>query len=132
MVGLLLFVGNWAGSIYFAITGLNAVLFQAIPPPADTSSAATNAEANTNTAKPSSPDSTSAQTKWYIYTLYITLITLFLAAATLSTMVACSVLRTHLFVWTVFSPKFLYTVAWLVGWHLGVNVVVGGVLTALS
>ena len=31
-------------------------------------------------------------------------------------------MRTHLFVWTVFSPKFLYEAAWGVGVHLGVNI----------
>jgi ethanolaminephosphotransferase len=33
-----------------------------------------------------------------------------------------------LFVWTVFSPKYLYAVGWAVGMHLAVNVGLGGVL----
>jgi ethanolamine phosphate transferase 2 subunit G len=35
------------------------------------------------------------------------------------------VLREHLFIWTVFSPKFLFTVAWVVGQHVLVNGFVG-------
>jgi len=131
LVGLLLFVGNWAGSIYFAIAGLDAVLSTVSSSSSEPFSATTPEEANTSTSKRDIGDMHTLA-RWDTYTSYITLITLFLAAATLSTMVACSVLRTHLFVWTVFSPKFLYTVAWLVGWHLGVNVVVGGALTALN
>ncbi|KAL9587558.1 MAG: hypothetical protein Q9212_000135 [Teloschistes hypoglaucus] len=47
--------------------------------------------------------------------------TIFVANATLFVMLACTALRTHLFVWTVFSPKFLYIIAWVVGQHLCVN-----------
>jgi len=43
-------------------------------------------------------------------------------------MVACTALRTHLFIWTVFSPKYLYAMAWTVGWHLGINVGLGNLL----
>jgi ethanolamine phosphate transferase 2 subunit G len=39
----------------------------------------------------------------------------------LSVMAACTMLRTHLFVWTVFSPKFLYSVAWALANHIGIN-----------
>ncbi|EED12545.1 transferase (Gpi7), putative [Talaromyces stipitatus ATCC 10500] len=39
----------------------------------------------------------------------------------LAVMAACTVLRTHLFVWTVFSPKFLYSIAWALANHLGMN-----------
>lgn len=42
--------------------------------------------------------------------------------ALVGVMVACTVLREHLFVWTVFSPKFLFAAAWGVLFHLGVNV----------
>ncbi|KAJ9301463.1 hypothetical protein DTO271G3_1598 [Paecilomyces variotii] len=40
----------------------------------------------------------------------------------LSVMAACTVLRTHLFIWTVFSPKFLYTAAWVAAHHIVINV----------
>jgi ethanolaminephosphotransferase len=45
----------------------------------------------------------------------------FASVHTLSVMVACMVLREHLFIWTVFSPKYLYTAAWVVGQHVVVN-----------
>lgn len=43
-----------------------------------------------------------------------------------SVMVACTALRQHLFIWTVFSPKFLFAMAWGLAWHLGVTVGLGG------
>ncbi|KAF4303036.1 Type I phosphodiesterase/nucleotide pyrophosphatase/phosphate transferase [Botryosphaeria dothidea] len=48
-------------------------------------------------------------------------LTVWMGAAVLSVMVACAVLRTHLFIWTVFSPKYLYAMAWAVGFHLVVS-----------
>ncbi|KAJ9635272.1 uncharacterized protein PV06_09319 [Exophiala oligosperma] len=53
----------------------------------------------------------------------------FACVHTLAVMVACLVLREHLFIWTVFSPKYLYTAAWVVGQHTVVNMLaVGGLL----
>lgn len=54
--------------------------------------------------------------------------TLFASGALTAVTAACTLLRTHLFVWTVFSPKFLYAMAWCLGQHLGVNVVLCGAL----
>jgi ethanolaminephosphotransferase len=36
-------------------------------------------------------------------------------------MAACTALRTHLFIWTVFSPKYLYILAWTILNHLLIN-----------
>lgn len=47
--------------------------------------------------------------------------TCFVANGVLFVMLACTTLRTHLFIWTVFSPKYLYTVAWSLGIHLLLN-----------
>jgi len=45
-----------------------------------------------------------------------------------SVMAACMLLRQHLFIWTVFSPKFLYAMAWGVAAHWGVTLGLGGVV----
>ncbi|KAI5860533.1 alkaline phosphatase-like protein [Durotheca rogersii] len=47
-------------------------------------------------------------------------------------MVACTTLRTHLFIWTVFSPKYLYSMAWSLGQHLIINLGFGGLLYGLG
>ena len=41
---------------------------------------------------------------------------------------ACIVLRTHLFIWTVFSPKFLFQAVWMGLAHSFVEAVVGSIL----
>ncbi|KAL4871961.1 hypothetical protein BDV12DRAFT_3793 [Aspergillus spectabilis] len=52
---------------------------------------------------------------------HITLLTFYMASSLLSIMAACTALRTHLFIWTVFSPKYLYTMSWAIIQHFGVN-----------
>lgn len=49
------------------------------------------------------------------------LLTFHVAISTASVMAACTALRTHLFIWTVFSPKYLYSMAWATANHVAVN-----------
>ncbi|CDM37642.1 hypothetical protein DTO013E5_7585 [Penicillium roqueforti] len=49
------------------------------------------------------------------------LLTFHVAVSLVSVMAACTALRTHLFIWTVFSPKYLYSMAWATANHVGVN-----------
>jgi len=58
----------------------------------------------------------------------LTSLTTFACVHALSVMVACTLLREHLFIWTVFSPKYLYTAAWIVGQHTFINTIVIGVV----
>lgn len=60
-----------------------------------------------------------------------TLLTFHVATSLVSVMAACTALRTHLFIWTVFSPKYLYTVAWATANHLAVNLFGGMGLSLL-
>lgn len=62
------------------------------------------------------------------WALHITIMSCFVSASLVAMMAACTALRTHLFIWTVFSPKYLYSMAWAVGWHLGVNAGMGSLL----
>lgn len=59
---------------------------------------------------------------------HLSLLTVFVTCSLLSVMVACTMLRTHLFIWTVFSPKYLYSMAWSMGQHLCINIGFGSVL----
>ncbi|KAK4548447.1 hypothetical protein LTR36_009357 [Oleoguttula mirabilis] len=64
--------------------------------------------------------------------VYVSGMTAFVAISLLAVMVACTALRTHLFIWTVFSPKYLYAMAWSVGWHIVITVGLGGLLRWLG
>lgn len=87
IVGLLTFVSNWAGPIWWmSETAINQVRM-------------TRTEATNRVA----------------------LLSFSTTMELLAVMAACTMLRTHLFVWTVFSPKFLYSIAWAMANHLGMN-----------
>lgn len=57
--------------------------------------------------------------------------TVFYAVAGVAVMAACTALRTHLFIWTVFSPKYLYLMAWTLGFHFVAGVGWGSVMWAV-
>lgn len=63
-----------------------------------------------------------------VWSTHVALVTLWVGVSAAACMGACAVLRSHLFVWTVFSPKFLFCAAWSVAW-LWVGVFgIGGLL----
>ncbi|KAI1372968.1 alkaline phosphatase-like protein [Hypoxylon crocopeplum] len=62
------------------------------------------------------------------YKQHASILTVFVTVTLGFVMVACTALRTHLFIWTVFSPKYLYTMAWSLGQHLVINLAFGGLL----
>lgn len=98
-VGVLTFISNWAGPIYWA-SATNVLLVR----------------------------KRKAGVEGGVYERHIRLLTVFTAASVAFVMAACTALRTHLFIWTVFSPKYLYCMAWSLGQHLAVNVGLGGLL----
>ena len=67
-----------------------------------------------------------------VFLRHVALLTVFTTVSVAFVMAACSLLRTHLFVWTVFSPKYLYSMAWSLGMHLGINIGLGGLLFLLG
>jgi ethanolamine phosphate transferase 2 subunit G len=55
-------------------------------------------------------------------------LTVFTTLSVVFVMAACTALRAHLFIWTVFSPKYLYCMAWSLAQHLLINVGYGSAL----
>lgn len=94
LVGLLTFVGNWAGPIWWA---------------------SQNHRLRSKSAQHDAP----------------ALLTFHAVMSMTSVMAACTVLRTHLFIWTVFSPKYLYSMAWATANHVGVNLLAEVLFTRL-
>lgn len=62
---------------------------------------------------------------------HVLTMTVFYAVAAVAVMAACTALRTHLFIWTVFSPKYLYLMAWTIGFHFVAGVGWGSVRWAV-
>ena len=59
---------------------------------------------------------------------HLALLTVFVTSSLFFVMAACTMLRSHLFIWTVFSPKYLYSMAWSLGQHLCINMGLGTAL----
>lgn len=104
-VGVLTFLSNWAAPVWWSFWGILALLDYR--------------SGNLAVVKASGQRPLQQ---------YLALHTVFVASSLLFVMIACIALRTHLFIWTVFSPKYLYSMAWSIGQHLGINVVVGSML----
>lgn len=98
-VGILTFVSNWAGPVWWA-SATACVLRQNIRTPEQAS-----------------------HFGWF------GVLTHFAAVHVVTVMVACFVLREHLFVWTVFSPKYLYMMAWTFAQHMVVNGLFSGIIS---
>ncbi|KAF3925030.1 hypothetical protein AA313_de0204784 [Arthrobotrys entomopaga] len=62
------------------------------------------------------------------YLKYAEVMSTFRAVAMVAVMGACMVLRMHLFVWTVFSPKYLFAMVWTGVHHICIDLVVAGVV----
>jgi ethanolaminephosphotransferase len=130
-VGVLLFLSNWAGPIWWVLGGLVSMASSVQP---SESASRKEVESTTNgrtgerqVLKASSTTKTTTPTpSRNIFFLHATIGTVFTSASLLSVMVACTMLRTHLFVWTVFSPKYLYAMAWSLGYHFAVALGLGG------
>lgn len=97
-VGALTFIGNWTGPIFWT-SASNLMLLRM-----------------------------NRTRKDNFFFSHLAILTIFLLSSLTFTMAACIILRTHLFVWTVFSPKFLYSLAWSLGQHLCINVGLGSLL----
>lgn len=138
-VGLLLFVSNWAGPVYWCSAAVTLTFSRA-------SKANLLFTANANgkrswveeertklkqdaTATPA-PDASSQGSDHGL--LYVSCMTVFVSGSLVAVMAACTALRTHLFIWTVFSPKYLYAMAWCAGWHLLINIGFGSLLRWLG
>ncbi|TQV92331.1 hypothetical protein V2A60_007020 [Cordyceps javanica] len=98
VVGVLTFVSNWAGPLYW--TSASTILLL------DKYRVGERA----------------------VFQQHVALLTVFSTASAAFVMAACTAMRTHLFIWTVFSPKYLYAMAWNIAQHLLVNIGLGGAL----
>lgn len=97
-VGVLTFCGNWAGPLWW--TSATALLLS----------------------------EHRKRARQYIWIQHLSFLTTLVSSSLLFVMLACTVLRTHLFIWTVFSPKYLYSMAWSIGQHLCINIGYGSLV----
>jgi ethanolaminephosphotransferase len=129
MVGVLLFISNWAGPIWWAVGGLSLAADAELTKRQESRDWVKKErdalKLASNSAENKSEDDQSFDTNFLLMTLFVT-------GSLLGIMVACTMLRTHLFIWTVFSPKYLYSMAWSLGFHFCITLGLLGGLWAAS
>ena len=150
-VGVLLFASNWAGAVWWCSAAVTLLVHRGdaksaslaekkaprkIAAPVERQwveeERARLLDEVMGPAKPAPVPASEVrreQERWFVY---VAAMSVFIASSLLAVMAACTALRTHLFIWTVFSPKYLYAMAWSVGWHLGINVGLGNLLWWLA
>ena len=101
-VGLLVFLSNWAGPVYWSLAGILLLGSHG------------RTERYIDTSELHVADWVAREREWLNELGDV--------------MLACTVLRQHLFIWTVFSPKFLFAMAWGLAWHGGITLGVGGLV----
>lgn len=119
-VGSLLFLGNWAGPVWWALAGVVLLQMHDLSPPVEQLKFPTLSEGRglgSQRIKRLATIREDQVRNVSSFEIYYALVTVFVTSGLAATMVACTVLRAHLFIWTVFSPKYLFAVAWAVGWH---------------
>ncbi|KAJ2376878.1 major facilitator super transporter protein [Coemansia sp. RSA 2607] len=110
LVGVLLFTANWAGPLWWAAAGFATLVL----------SAAGDTPVGLQ-------DGCMQRLQSWIVAAH-----LWQAVTILMLSVVVTLMRTHLFIWSVFSPRYLYQIAWFAGFYLA-TITAGGTgwLTAL-
>jgi len=118
-VGILTFISNWTGPIFWvSATNLSLLRLYKINGGGGSGGAGVAGVAGGSGKK---------EGKAVLFP-HLALMTVFVSSGLFFVMGACTILRTHLFIWTVFSPKYLYSMAWSMGQHLGINIGLGSLL----
>lgn len=104
VIGVLTFISNWSASLWWAVAGWSLI---------------------TDSHEPI----VEIPNKWFSF---IITQSSFFSIALSSLSISVTVLREHLFIWTVFSPKYLYQVAWNCLFHCVFQVFLGTFIILFS
>ncbi|KAF2263833.1 GPI ethanolamine phosphate transferas-like protein 2 [Lojkania enalia] len=131
VVGTLVFLSNWAGPVYWSLAGITLLGSHGKTQryidegELDNRDWIKKEREHLDRLVRQEKREGEMRSGWAGWEEHVALLTLFVGASLVSVMTACTVLRQHLFVWSVFSPKFLYGMAWSVAWHFGITVGLG-------
>ncbi|KAK9469340.1 alkaline-phosphatase-like protein [Lipomyces arxii] len=98
-VGILTFVSNFYGPIFFSLSGLSQLWIW------------------------KSTQSSDLTVENLFGKQYFSVFQAYHTVSLLAVMAACTFFKTHLFIWTVFSPKLLYALAWFIAQNVTVDAV---------
>jgi ethanolaminephosphotransferase len=113
LVGALTFISNWAGPMWWIVA---AIQFLQSP------KSRLTAVVNRGLDKAQVDKGLNKYAVWMVWCGWFHGVVMCFLVAT------CILLRTHLFIWTVFSPKFLFQAVWMGFAHVVVEGLVGGLI----
>lgn len=120
LIGALTFCSNWSASIYWSIAGWALVENVEKLPEIKRSSMDNNQNEELSIKEETQPWLTYLVSQSSIFSLVLAVLS-----------ISVTILREHLFIWTVFSPKYLYQIAWSLMYHWMLQVVIGSFVTQI-
>ncbi|RPB25398.1 alkaline phosphatase-like protein [Terfezia boudieri ATCC MYA-4762] len=121
IVGILTFLSNWVGPVFWSLGGIVLLRWWADGEVRPVKEKDDREEGRISPVRSDDP----GDQEEGVYRQQIALWTLFWSIVGSAVMASCYMHRAHLFIWTVFSPKYIYTMTWSV-LHLTVmNIGVG-------
>jgi ethanolaminephosphotransferase len=134
-VGVLLFSGNWTGPTWWCSTACDLVPRDLPRPLQQVKSgkrhrSADEAQRHFRIGK--LYDELTNDRPGVPWLTYLSTMSAFMASGVLIVMVLCTVKREESTVWTIWGPKYLYSVFWVLEWHLVVSLGLSSVLRALG
>ncbi|CAG8654290.1 23476_t:CDS:2, partial [Gigaspora rosea] len=151
-VGILTFLANWAGPIWWVFAG-NLLRFEIVERRVfinhseknkssssdDEGNTINNSNSETSQINNTTSSAISAATiatkqelKRLQYHTSLFQIMTFHSLLLFIISIAVTILRSHLFIWTVFSPKYLYQIVWYILFLVGVEVIIGGIMWSIG
>lgn len=121
LIGATTFCSNWSGSLWWCLAGW-AMAFD----DDDDNGGGEQQVLSTTTTEKDRTTVDGDSDRWLSYCLVQTMV-FSVALAALS--ISVTILREHLFIWTVFSPKYLYQMAWIVLYFWLVQMLMGAGIT---
>lgn len=105
LVGMLTFISNWAGPIWWTVAAIRFL-----------------ARKDGKDMEKKKGGDVDVYLDWMGWCSWFHGVVMCFLVAT------CIILRTHLFIWTVFSPKFLFQAVWLGLAHIVIQIIFGGTI----
>ncbi|KAI9287339.1 hypothetical protein BC943DRAFT_319562 [Umbelopsis sp. AD052] len=144
--GLLTFISNWSGSVWWTFAGISLIahgywltqsnsqpppaiqLNDDVPEPSSQDEIANDMDDNSTSNDEDNTSAIAAKELISYYSSFYIYFAIFFNLALTTLTVSVTILRQHLFIWTVFSPKFLFQGAWVVLYHFMIQTLLATVL----
>lgn len=132
-VGVLLFSTNWTGPIWWSSAACSLVEESARNSTESLLSVDNKDQSDSSMLTPNGTDEfpQQAHRQDQPWLSYLSTMSILMGAITLIVMIICTLQREHHTVWVLWGSKYLYSVFWVLVWHIVVSLILGSCLRAL-